>query len=113
MYKDEYKAVCNSAATKLNLLKTHPLGYFVASMLAGMFVAMGGFLGIYDCRSFINFRKIYSSNLGKTGGQSAAQVLAAALSLKLSWQELIYFTGNTFLMPAAFRKLPVRGSDAL
>ena len=44
MYKDEYKAVCNSAATKLNLLKTNPLGYFVASMLAGMFVAMGGFL---------------------------------------------------------------------
>ena len=27
MYKDEYKAVCNSAATKLNLLKTNPLGY--------------------------------------------------------------------------------------
>ena len=43
MYKDEYKAVCNSAATKLNLLKTNPLGYFVASMLAGMFVAMGDF----------------------------------------------------------------------
>ena len=44
MYKDEYKAVCNAAATKLNLLKSNPLGYFVASILAGVFVAMGGFL---------------------------------------------------------------------
>ena len=36
MYKDEYKAVCNSAATKLNLLKTNPLGYFVASIRYGV-----------------------------------------------------------------------------
>lgn len=42
MYKDEYKAVCNSAAAKLNLLKNNPLGYFMSAILAGVFVAMGG-----------------------------------------------------------------------
>lgn len=44
MFKDEFKAVCNSAAAKLNLMKSNPMGYFVASILAGVFVAMGGFV---------------------------------------------------------------------
>ena len=34
MFKDEFKAVCNSAAAKLNLMKSNPMGYFVASILA-------------------------------------------------------------------------------
>ena len=47
MYKDEYKAVCNSAAAKLNLLKNNPLGYFMSAILAGVFVAMGGFVALH------------------------------------------------------------------
>ena len=65
MYKDEYKAVCNSAATKLNLLKTNPLGYFVASMLAGMFVAMGGFVA-FTLAGHLSTSET-AANLGKTG----------------------------------------------
>ena len=56
MYKDEYKAVCNSAAAKLNLLKNNPLGYFVASILAGMFVAMGSFCLLYT--SMLSYKRL-------------------------------------------------------
>ena len=104
MYKDEYKAVCNSAAAKLNLLKNNPLGYFVASILAGMFVAMG---------SFVAF-----TLAGHLSGSEAAAIwahpappaaFAAALSCVIMAGAAL-FTGNNFVMSAAiFRKTATVG----
>ena len=104
MYKDEYKAVCNSAATKLNLLKTNPLGYFVASMLAGMFVAMGGFLA-FTLAGHLSTSE--TAAIWAKPAQSAA--FAAALSLVIMAGADL-FTGNNFLMSAAaFRKTATWG----
>ena len=44
MFKDEFTAVCNGAKGKLNLLNNNPVGYFIASMVAGVFIAFGGFV---------------------------------------------------------------------
>ena len=44
MFKDEYQSVCNAAKGKLGLLEKSPLGYFVSSIVAGMFIALGGFV---------------------------------------------------------------------
>ena len=44
MFKDEFQAVVNAAKGKAALLKKNPLGYFLASMLAGLFIAFGTFI---------------------------------------------------------------------
>ena len=44
MFRDEFQAVCNGAKGKLNLMNSNPVGYFIAAMLAGAFVAFGGFV---------------------------------------------------------------------
>lgn len=99
MFKEEYKAVCSSASAKLNLLKTNPMGYFISSMIAGMFIAMGGFLA-FTLGGHL-FGVELTANWAKPA-QSAA--FAAALSLIImAGAEL--FTGNNFVMAAAgFRK---------
>ena len=38
MFKEEVNAVCNASFAKINFLKSYPLGYFIASMLAGISV---------------------------------------------------------------------------
>ena len=44
MFKDEFQAVCNAGAGKVNLMKKNPLGYFVAALVAGMFISFGSFV---------------------------------------------------------------------
>ena len=44
MFKDEFAAVCNAGKNKLGLLENNFLGYFVSSMVAGMFIAFGSFV---------------------------------------------------------------------
>lgn len=41
MFREEIAAVANCAATKLNLLKTNPAGYFLMSMFGGIFIGLG------------------------------------------------------------------------
>ena len=104
MYKDEYKAVCNSAAAKLNLLKNNPLGYFVASILAGMFVAMGSFVA-FTLAGHLSGSE--AAAIWAKPAQSAA--FAAALSLVIMAGADL-FTGNNFVMSAAiFRKTATVG----
>lgn len=93
MFRDTYLAVCKAAAGKLALLKKNPLGYFVASMLAGMFVAFGGFvamsLGGYLTAAGATNTKFLTS-----------LVFSSALSLVfMAGCEL--FTGNNMVMTAA------------
>ena len=89
MFKDEFKAVCNSAAAKLNLMKSNPLGYFVAFTLAG------------------HLSSSEATAIWAKPAQSAA--FAAALSLVvMAGADL--FTGNNFVMASAgFRKTAAWG----
>lgn len=100
MFTEEYKAVCNGAVGKMNLLKNNPAGYFVSAVIAGMFIAMGGFLA-FTLGGHLAAVEI-TANWAKPA-QSAA--FAAALSLiVMAGAEL--FTGNNFVMAAAgFRKV--------
>ena len=104
MFKDEFKAVCNSAAAKLNLMKSNPLGYFVASILAGVFVAMGGFVAFTFAGHLSSSE---AAAIWAKPAQSAA--FAAALSLVvMAGADL--FTGNNFVMASAgFRKTAAWG----
>lgn len=41
MFGEAYQSVCNAAKNKLNLLEKNPLGYWMASILAGLYIALG------------------------------------------------------------------------
>ena len=41
MFHEEYTALCKCRVAKNNLLKKNPLGYFISSMVAGMFISFG------------------------------------------------------------------------
>ena len=43
MFDNVYEALCGAADGKRKLWKSNPLGYLVASMVAGMFIAFGSF----------------------------------------------------------------------
>lgn len=91
MFQDEFNAVCNEGKAKVNLLKNNPLGYFVASVVAGIFIAFGGLIMCTagGMLSGMQIAKIV-----------AAMVFAAALSLVvMAGAEL--FTGNNMIMTAA------------
>ena len=46
MFQEAYLSVCSGAKAKAGLLKNNPLGFFVSSMMAGLFIAFGGFISI-------------------------------------------------------------------
>lgn len=88
MFKEEVNAVCNASFAKINFLKSNPLGYFIASMLAGMYVGfgilliftIGGLLG-----SFVGTKIV----MGASFGIALSLVIIAGAEL---------FTGNNFVM---------------
>lgn len=91
MFQDEFNAVCNAGKTKVNLLKNNPLGYFVASIVAGIFIAFGG---IVMCAAGGGLNGLQAAKL------VASIVFASALSLVvMAGAEL--FTGNNMVMAAA------------
>ena len=91
MFRDEFGSVCNAAKGKLNLLKNNPAGYVIAAVMAGFFIAFGGFVML-----------TVGGNLGTTGAGKImmAASFAAALSLVvMAGAEL--FTGNNFVLASA------------
>ena len=91
MFQDEFNAVCNAGKAKVNLLKNNPLGYFAASIVAGIFIAFGG---IVMCTAGGALSGLQIAKL------VAAMVFAVALSLVvMAGAEL--FTGNNLVMTAA------------
>lgn len=101
MFKDEFTAVCNGAKGKLNLLNNNPIGYVIASMVAGFFIAFGGFVMLS-----------VGGHVGTTGGGKVVMAVsfAAALSLVvMAGAEL--FTGNNFVMASAGFAGEVKWSD--
>lgn len=93
MFRDTYLAICSAAEAKLALLKKNPLGFFLSSMVAGMFISFGSFLSMSV------------GGYATAGGCSVTKLLtaltfAAALSLVImAGCEL--FTGNNLVMTAA------------
>lgn len=93
MFKDEFAAVCNAGKNKLGLLENNLLGYFVSSMVAGMFIAFGSFVTFTLGAGLAAAESPYVKMI-----QSIA--FAAALSLVVAAGAEL-FTGNNFVMASA------------
>lgn len=93
MFQEEYQLLCNAGKSKLNLLNNNPLGYFISSMLAGMFVS---------CGSFVTF--VMGTPLKEAGDPMLKAVMAfcfaSALSLVIAAGSEL-FTGNNLVMAGA------------
>lgn len=103
MFREEYNAVCNAAAAKVALLKNNPLGYFVLSMLAGIYVGFGILL-------------IFTIGGMMAGNPYAKIVMGAAFGIALSLVVMAgaeLFTGNNFVMTAGVLKKKVTLADTL
>lgn len=105
MFRDEFKNVCNSAKAKLNLLNSNPAGYVIAAIVAGFFIAFGGFVML-----------TIGGYLGSTGSTETkifmAFSFASALSLVvMAGAEL--FTGNNFVMASAAFAKEITWGDAV
>ncbi|MDO5425888.1 MAG: formate/nitrite transporter family protein [Eubacteriales bacterium] len=97
MFNDAYQAVCSGAKGKANLLKKNPLGFFVSSMMAGLFIAFGGFISIGISAPF------YEAGDPMQKVMNSASFAVALSFVLMCGAEL--FTGSNFVLGAAgFRK---------
>ena len=105
MFYDEFTSVCNAGKGKAALMKNNPLGYFTAAVVAGVFIAFGGFV-TFTLGSYFS-----------AAGNVLVRVVqpfsfAAALSLVvMAGAEL--FTGNNFVMASASLSKTVPWSDTV
>ena len=106
MFHEEYTALCNAGVAKNNLLKKNPLGYFISSMVAGMFISFG---------SMVAF--VLGQTMDGNGAAAAVKLIqsvafASALSLVvMAGAEL--FTGNNLVMAAASLRKKVSWADTV
>ena len=76
MYIEDFLAMCNAAKSKVAFLKNNPLGYFIASMLAGAFVGFGVLLvfSIGGMMSGVPYTKVI---MGSSFGVALSLVIIA------------------------------------
>jgi len=97
MFNEEITAVSNAARVKNNLLENNPAGYFLAAVLAGIFVGFGVLLA-FTAGGLLTgnpFAKIF---MGCTFGIALSLVVMAGGEL---------FTGNIFVMTVGLVKKTV------
>lgn len=90
MFNEELGRVANAAKAKVELLKTNKLGYFISSMLAGIFVGLGIML-------------IFTIGGLLTSAESPATKIVMGLSFGVALSLVVFagselFTGNNFIM---------------
>ena len=116
MFHEEYTALCNAGVAKNNLLKKNPLGYFISSMVAGMFISFG---------SMVAF--VLGQSMDGNGAAAAVKLIqsiafASALSLVVMADTVklwcVCWIGNliaSLLCVAAFQLtgLPTAGDGAI
>jgi len=105
MFCEEFNSVIMAAKAKVNLLKTNKLGYFISSMLAGLYVGMGIML-IFSIGGLLGGSASPATKIvmGVSFGVALSLVIMAGSEL---------FTGNNFIMTAASLKGEVKWTDTL
>ena len=88
MLTEEVVAVVNAAKNKVKFMQSNPVGYFVASMLAGAFVAFGIFL-IFTIGGLLDGAPHTKVIMGASFGIALSLVVMAGSEL---------FTGNNLVM---------------
>lgn len=90
MYNDDYKLVMESAKSKQLFLKMNPFGYFMASIMAGVFVGLG-IMFIFSVGGLLSGEPYAKIVMGASFGIALSLVIMAGSEL---------FTGNNFIMTA-------------
>ncbi len=102
MFHNEAEQVAQTAAGKVRFLKTNPAGYFLASVLAGMFIGFGVLFSF----TIASFSDISLTKL--VMGMSFACALSFVV---MAGAEL--FTGNNFVMAMGVMKKTVSAGEML
>ena len=103
MFFEEISAVINSARGKADLLKKNPLGYILASILAGVFVGFGILL-IFTIGGMLTGQPYVKIVMGLSFGIALSLVIIAGAEL---------FTGNNFVMTVGALGKKVSWSETL
>lgn len=103
MFSDDYKLVMNSAKSKQLFMKSNPLGFFVASIMAGVFVGFGIML-IFSIGGLLGGEPYAKIIMGASFGIALSLVIMAGSEL---------FTGNNFIMTAGILGKQVTWSATL
>ena len=103
MFKEEFMAAANGAAGKAKLLKNNPAGYFLLSVLAGMFIGFGILL-------------VFTISGALNGAPATKLVMGCCFSVALSLVVIAgaeLFTGNNMVMFAGCLKKTVSFGEAV
>jgi nitrite transporter len=103
MFFEEISAVMNSARVKTDFLKKNPMGYFLASILAGVFVGFGILL-IFSIGGMLEGQPYVKIVMGLSFGIALSLVIIAGAEL---------FTGNNFVMTVGALGKTVSWSETL
>ena len=103
MYREDYLTLAEAAKKKVVFLKNNPAGYFVSSMLAGIYVGFA-MLFIYIIGGNLDGAGISKVIMGASFPVALSLVLMAGSEL---------FTGNNMAMTAGVLEKKVKTKDAL
>lgn len=103
MFSEEVAAVAKTAENKVGLLRKNPLGYFIASMLAGAYVGFGILL-IFTIGGLLDGAPYTKIVMGASFGIALSLVVIAGSEL---------FTGNNMVMCFGLWNKTVKISDVL
>ncbi len=105
MYSEEFNKVASAAKAKVELLKDNRLGYFISSMLAGIYVGLGIML-IFTVGGLLNSANSPATKIvmGLSFGVALSLVIFAGSEL---------FTGNNFVMTVGALNKSVSWGDTI
>lgn len=103
MYGEEFKMASAAAKSKVRVLKNNPIGYFLLSMLAGMYIGFGILL-INTIGGLLNGAPYTKIVMGVSFGIALSLVVIAGAEL---------FTGNNLIMTAGVAKKTITLKDAI
>ncbi len=102
MFTEEVGAAAKAAQAKVSLLKNNPLGYFLAAMLAGIYVGFGILL-IFSIGGMLQGAAYTKIIMGVSFGIALSLVIIAGSEL---------FTGNNMIMSFGLMSKTIRPGDA-
>ena len=88
MFNEEIEEVSKSAYKKVSLLKNNPIGYFLAAILAGIYVSLGVTFA-FSVGAMLHDFSAYKLIMGICFGMALSLCAMAGAEL---------FTGNNFVM---------------
>ncbi len=103
MFKEEFSAMSEGAAKKIELLKNNPIGYVMLSMLAGMYIGFGILL-IFTIGGQLDGAPSTKLIMGVSFGIALSLVVIAGAEL---------FTGNNMVVASGMLKKKIRVADGI